>query len=257
MKNKVQNKAEKKRLENNGEYIVIHKETLVNYFFISVLLIALIIFLLLLFLSISRMFSSSNSGLNEDLISYFNDENLNITYPIPGGNWVLVNVEDTEAKETVEASWGSDNYFSIDDDTLTEEVLSLLTINESSDTGFREFMTFTFMPDVAYQNEEFVSFCEEVFKKNIENSGTYDSFDIYSSIVDEYSGVLLKAKITQTIENEDGTSIQEDTYYNQYIKRIGKNIGTITYGSLIEDDTVDKYLQYFFNNIYTEKGLIS
>lgn len=252
----MKNKVEKKQLENNGEYIVIHKETLINYIFITILVIALVMFLSLLFLSVSRMFGNSSNGINAEIIDFYTDEHLNITYPIPGGNWSLVEVENDELEKTVQASWGDDNYFSIDDDTLTEEVLSLFTVNEATDSSFREFMSFTFMPNVSYEDADFISFCEASFKKNIEDSGEYDNYELYETVSDEYGGVMMKATITQTVETDNGP-VTDNTYYTQYIKRIGANIGVITYGSLIEDDTVDKYLQYFFNNVISEKSLIS
>ena len=70
----------------------------------------------------------------------------------------------------------------------------------------------------------------------------------------------MKAKIVQTvmIDGEDGEKVESDeaTYYTQYVKRIGKNIGTVTYGCIIEDNTVDMYLQYFLGSLVTEKSLI-
>ena len=68
---------------------------------------------------------------------------------------------------------------------------------------------------------------------------------------------MMKMRVNQKVDGEtEGTTEDKETYYTQYVKRIGKNIGVITYGSLMEDNTVDKYLQYFLNNVRTEKSLI-
>jgi hypothetical protein len=65
-------------------------------------------------------------------------------------------------------------------------------------------------------------------------------------------------QVFQNVNDEKSESgvREEETHYTQYMRRIGKNIGVITYGSLVEDNTVDKYLQYFLNNVISEKSLI-
>lgn len=257
----MKNNEEKKKVETKGEYIVIHKETLVNYFFVSVLVIALGLFITLFISGLSKMIAQSNKIINTDLITYYQDDLLNIHYPIPGGNWALVEFDTTEIEETVNESAGDDNYFSIEDDALTKEVISMLGVNETNSSttesgdevgGIREFMSFTFMPDMGYTGDEFIEYSKSLFEKTIEESGEIDNFNLYYAEKDEYEGILMKMLVYQA--TDEGT--MEETYYTQYVKRIGKNIGTITYGSLIEDETVDPYLQFFLNNIVTEKSLM-
>ena len=76
--------------------------------------------------------------------------------------------------------------------------------------------------------------------------------------MDEYNGVLMKLRLTETIssKNEDGTTseMDADLYYTQYIRNFDSNMGIITFGSIAEDNTVDIYLKYFLNNIITEKS---
>ena len=252
----VKNLEENKKVSSQDGYIIIHKETMINYFFTGVLVLAFGVFIAMLITGIINMKIQDENAIDTSIIAYNQDDLLNITYPVPGGSWTFVDVDTTELSETVAASMGEDKYFSIDDDVLTEEVMSYLGVNQGV-TGFREFMSFTFMPDVEYNGDEFVAFCESVFEKNIQESGSYESYELYDTQQDKYMGVMMKMRVNQKVDGEtEGTTEEKETYYTQYVKRIGKNIGVITYGSLIEDNTVDKYLQYFLNNIRTEKSLI-
>ena len=248
---------------NSNEYIVIHKETFTNYFFVSVLVIALGLFVALLVAGAGKMIAQGNKVIDGNLIAYYQDDLLNIHYPIPGGSWAQVEFDTTEIEKTIKESMGEDNYFSIDDDVLTSEVISMLGVNEytvdntedggviDTSAGIREFMSFTFMPDMGYTGDEFVEYCKALFEKSIQESGNLENYNLYSVKEDEYNGVMMKMLVMQVT---DSGSL-EKTYYTQYIKKLGKNIGTITYGSLIEDESVDPYLQYFLNNVRTEKSL--
>lgn len=248
---------ENKKVSSQDGYIILHKETLVNYFFTSVLVLAFGVFIAMLITGILNMNIQDKNSIDGSIISYHQDEFLNIHYPVPGGSWTYVEIDTTELSETVAASAGDDKYFSIDDDTLTEEVMSFLGVNQGVD-GFREFMSFTFMPDVEYKDEKFTAFCKSSFEQNIEASGSFTRYEFLDSDVDKYGGVLMKMRVYQNVNDEKSESgvREEETYYTQYMRRIGKNIGVITYGSLMEDDTVDKYLQYFLNNVISEKSLI-
>ena len=257
------NSENKKKLENNGEFLVLHKETMVNYFFISVLVISFALFIGLLVNGLVKMNRETYTGIDGSLMATYTDEFLNISYAVPGENWVMAEVDTTEISETVDASKGSDGYFSIEDDELTEEVLSCICFTEAGETeaGYLQFMSFTFKPDVTYVGDEFKEFCESDFQRSLESSGEYLSYELTSSVEDESGGILMKAKIVQTVQvdDENGEKVESDeaTYYTQYVKRVGKNIATATYGCIIEDNTVDEYLQYFISSIVTEKSLIS
>ena len=260
----MKNNEEKKTLDTKGEYIVIHKETFVNYFFVSVLVIALGLFVALLVSGITKTAIQNSKVIDTNLISYYQDDLLNIHYPIPGGSWSFVEFDKSEIEATIKESMGDDNYFSMDDDVLTKEVISMLGVNETNPGttesgeslenvgGIREFMSFTFMPDMGYKDEEFIEYCKALFEKSIEESGNIDNYNLFSTEQDEYNGVLMKMLVMQV--TDDGSF--EETYYTQYVKPIGKNIGIITYGSLINDETVDPYLQFFLNNVLTEKSLV-
>ena len=69
-------------IENNDDYIVIRKETIVNYFFSSLLIIAFIVFMILMVKSVVAMKNSNENELNSDLISYYFDDYLNITWGV-------------------------------------------------------------------------------------------------------------------------------------------------------------------------------
>ena len=67
----MKNNEEKKTLDTKGEYIVIHKETFVNYFFVSVLVIALGLFVALLVSGITKTAIQNSKVIDTNLISYY------------------------------------------------------------------------------------------------------------------------------------------------------------------------------------------
>ena len=236
--------------ENNKkeDYIVIDKKKIENYFFVSVLVIALIIFLVFLVKGFTSMTVESDDHLHNELISYYNDENLNVYYPIPGGDWVMGQVEDEDVVDVLKESSGEDNYFDINTDVLTSEILSTIFFNEEGLEGYRQFMSFTFKPLA----DEYLDYCIASFERDLKNSGdgTYKDYQLLSAVEDENNGVMLKAILTEEVKSEaDDIDGEFPLYYTQYVQRIGKNIATVTFGSIAEDDTVDKYLKYFLNNI--------
>ena len=95
----------------------------------------------------------------------------------------------------------------------------------------------------------------------MKEAGELESYTLTNTTVDEYGGVIMDMTVIQNVieENEDGTKIETPvtTYYVQYVKKIGKNIGCITYGSIIDDETVKPYLQFFLNNVVTEKSQVA
>ena len=259
----MKNNEEKKVLQNNGEYFVIHKETVVNYFFVSILVLAVGVFLALFIMGVMKMGVAEDSpdSINMELVGYYQDEFLNITYPVPNSDtWFGVDIDTTELSETTDASKGADEYFSIDDDPLTEEVMSFLCFNEDGEEGYREFMSFTFLPDCDYTGDEFVSYCKEGFNEDMKAAGELESYTLTDVTTDEYGGVIMDMVVVQNVyeKKDDGTEVASPvtTYYVQYVKRIGKNIGCITYGSIIDDETVKPYLQFFLNNVTTEKSRV-
>lgn len=234
------------------DYIVIDKKKIENYFFVSVLVIALIVFLVFLGKGFVNMTVESDDHLHSELISYYNDENLNVYYPIPGGNWVMGQIEDEDVVDVVKESAGDDSYFDINTDSLTSEILSTIFFNEEGLEGYRQFMSFTFKPLADYEEGEYLDYCVASFERDLKNSGdgTYKDYAFVSAEEDENGGVLLKAILTEeVISTDENTESEMSLYYTQYIQHIGKNMVTVTFGSIAEDNTVDKYLRYFLNNI--------
>ena len=259
----MKNNEEKNVLQNNGEYFVIHKETVVNYFFTSILVLALGTFLALFLMGAIKMATSNDEGIiNTDLVGWYTDEFLNMSYPVPNSDtWFGVEIDTTEISTVADESKGDDEYFSIDDDALTAEVISFLCFNQDEADGYREFMSFTFAPDFGYSGETFIQYCEEKFKKDMSEAGELVSYTLTGTTQDEYGGVMMDMTVVQNVqqENEDGTITETTatTYYVQYVKKVGKNIGYITYGSVMDDETVKPYLQFFLNNVITEKSTMS
>lgn len=240
--------------ENNKDYIVIKKETVIDWFFISVFILGCILFVILMGRSIYYMANPYSGGLNGDLISYYHDDFLGLTLPIPGGNWQIAEIDTEDIERVVAESAGEDEYFDFDTDPLKEEVLSLACFNQEGTEGYRQFMSFTFKPSPEFVSEdEYIEYCQESFKHDIENSGDFDSFEIISVAMDSYKGVLMKMKCVDTVEEElalGGVRTFDDVlYYTQYIRDYGVNMGTVTFGSIMEDNTVDIYLKYFLNNM--------
>lgn len=240
-----------KILQNKEDYFVINKKQLVDNFFVGVLILGLIIFLVLLGRGIYGSLTGKTEKLNPDLISYYADEYLNITYPVPGGSWGQGEIDKTGLAEIISASSGDDGLFQIGKDTLTEEIISSIYFLEDGDEGFRQFMSFSFKPvQNTVTKEDFLNYCIDSFNRDIENSGDYVDFTITESYVDDLGGALLRGVLTEEYTSEDSEESQIlKSYYTQYILPLGANIGTVTYGSLIEDNTADEYMRYYLNNI--------
>lgn len=240
-----------KLLQNKEDYFVINKKQLVDNFFVGVLILGLIVFLFLLGKGIYGSLTGQTGKLNPDLISYYADEYLNITYPVPGGSWGQGEIDKTGLAEIISASSGDDGLFQIGKDTLTEEIISSIFFLEDGEDGFRQFMSFSFKPvQNTVTKEDFLKYCIDSFNRDIENSGDYVDFTITESYVDDLGGALLRGVLTEEYTPEGSEESQTlKSYYTQYILPLGANIGTVTYGSLIEDNTADEYMRYYLNNI--------
>lgn len=249
------------RKKDSKEYIMIKKETLVNVIFAGIFtLLALFVAFAMYTNIMSAVNKSNEAGLDSSLIAYKDDTFLNVIYPYPGGNWVEGTLDTSGIEEVVNESMGEDAIFDINSDVLTEEVISSICFNDEGLEGYRQFMSFTFRPTVETKNDtEFLSYCEESFKKDIENSGDYVSYNLVSSSMDGTGGVLMKLELVEkiTTRDEEGNDkeSEEIMYYTQYIKNIGVNTAIVTFGSIAEDSTVDAYLSYFLNNIVSTLSL--
>ena len=247
-------------IKSENGYIILNKQKIIDYFFYVVLCVGVLFFLFTFIRGALNI--NSNSGIRSELISYYHDDYLNIQYPIPGGNWVMAELDLTGVDEVIKESYGEDKFFNISDDSLSEELLSLVCFNESGVEGYRQFMSFTFKPDNEnnYSNDdEFIDYCVASLQRDLDNSETNGEpadTTLLSAVMDDTGGVLVKMLVQEsfTTENDDGTttSYTEPVYYTQYITDLGANLGTVIFGSITEDNTVDQYLQYFMNNIIAD-----
>lgn len=255
--------------ENRDDYIVISKEKIVSYFFTSILALAMVVFLILMGKAIITGMNSDSDDLLEsidmDLVSYYKDDFLNITYGIPGGDWGMAQIEDTTGIENVcLASAGEDGVFDIKSDILAEEVISSVCLLSGTEGGqdFHQFMSFTFRPSTELKGNDFVEYCIKSFERDMkvaEGSKAKDNFKITESKLVDENSVLLKMICYETVEREEnGKTISEEypTYYTQYIRKVGKNIAIATFGSINEDNTVDNYMIFFLRSIFTDEDLL-
>ena len=92
----VKNLEENKKVSSQDGYIIIHKETMINYFFTGVLVLAFGVFIAMLITGIINMKIQDENAIDGSIIAYNQDDLLNITYPVPGGSWTFVDVDTTE-----------------------------------------------------------------------------------------------------------------------------------------------------------------
>lgn len=255
--------------ENRDDYIVISKEKLVSYFFTSILALAMVVFLILMGKAIITGINTDSDDLLEsidmELVSYYKDDFLNITYGIPGGNWGMAEIEDKSGIQDVcAASAGEDGIFDIKTDVLAEEVISSVCLLSGTEGGqdFHQFMSFTFRPTTDLTGDDFVQYCKKSFERDMreaEGSNLEGKFEITETKVVDDNSVLLKMICYETVEREEnGKTISEEypTYYTQYIRKVGKNIAIATFGSINEDNTVDNYMIFFLRSIFTDEDLL-
>lgn len=244
------------------EYVVIKKSTLENIFFITLLCVFLIIFVFTLirgftgFSLINIITGRNNNMVNLNNIGYFEDVYLNVRYPCPGGNWGLAEIEDyTDTLEAVITSMGSDGLYDFTRDALSEEILSSMFFNDIGKEGYRQFISYTFKPDPGYDSSLFLDYCQASFYNDMENTEGYEDYELLSAELDSSGGALMKMKMTMIMEYEDGESETIPIYYTQYIKDLGVNFITCTFGSTYQDNDMDVYLQFFCNNVVSDTSI--
>lgn len=244
-------------MDNKNIVITIDKGKFSNWFFTSILALAVVLFVSLIIrgIVVSKDDLNNADGIDTSLITEYYDSYLDVVYPAPGGTWGLG--EDATIAEALEkvtdASKGSDNYFDILNDVLTEEVVS--TVWYESD-AWRQYMSFAFKPNTTLEDDEFIEFSCESFKKDMDDSKAEQhivvdyKYDLYSVEQDSNNGVLMKMKVTNTyIDEKTQEPYDVDIYFIRYTNSLGANIMDITYGSINEDDTVIDYMKFFMNNM--------
>ena len=260
--------------KDNGEIVIrLNKEKVSNTFFMGVLVVAALLFLYILIRGIIVTTSNIITDFGEispSLISAYYDEYLDLYYPCPGGNWGMGQIDSLEenVSRVIDASKGEDGYFDILEDALTEEIISSMWFDSDE---YRQYISFTFKPDISTDDESFKQYCQQMFQQDIDDSEATDeegSVVNYHTILstasmDAYGGVLMKMTLVNTYEDsETGEQTDIPLYLTRYCLRIGPNVADVTYGNLNEDDTIQAYLKYFLNNmipnysmnLYEEQG---
>ncbi len=268
--------------------IVISKKQVENLFFTSIWILFIVWFVGSFISGLKGAAEViTDDSLDTSFLSAYTDIDLGVNYPIPGGTWGMASLDNTELETTVAASVGEDGVFDIATDRLEEEVLSLLLFNTGSSETYNQFMSFTFKAaDEALTESEMEAYASESFIRDMNSSGVYVNAEVTEVYTDEYGGVFVKGIVKETvntsnmptedIENtmssdmteylesesleeyssfdeslvtEDAVYEETELYYTQYLKPFGANMVTITFGSVLYDDTVDEYLQLFLNNV--------
>lgn len=272
----------KRKPNNKDDYIVINKRELEDNVFLMIFIIFVLLMSILMikgFINMRAELIKESLDINPDKIASYRDDNLNILYSIPGDTWVIAQLEEIQdnsdeenelsVKNIIENSKGDDGIFDIETDLLSGEILSSIYFNQQGIEGFKQFMSYTFKPDMGYSEDKFVEYCQASFERDVTilngDSTNIDilekSDDVQFTLLDtvEYDrdSIMLKCYVTTKIlkEEENSNETEEvkyedfDLYYTQFIKRIGTNLLTITFGSINEDSSVDTYLKYFANSV--------
>lgn len=272
--------------KNRDNFIVIDKRKVEDKIFLSLFILVIIIFGIVMIRGITNV--SDNVGvesleLNPNKITSYNDSNLNIVYQVPGDTWGLAYTSTSEiqsdleadipegstevekeevttltTEEIMSASRGEDGIFDINTDMLSAEILSSMYVNQTVGEENKQFMSFTFRPDMGYNDGEFLEYCKASFERDLtelNNASEEVKFKLVETDSKDKDSVMLKSIVTQKVyseaesEGDEVELIDFDLYYTQYIKRIGKNLMIITFGSINEDNSVDVYLNYFANSV--------
>ena len=264
----------KRKTNNKDDYIVINKRELEDKAFLAIFILFVVLMGILMvkgFINMRYEISKEGLEINPDKISFYRDDNLNVLYNVPGDTWVMAELgeehndsdeEELSIETIISTSKGEDGIFDIETDILSGEILSSIYFNQQGVEGFRQFMSYTFKPDMGYNEDEFVEYCKASFERDVTTlNGSSDSvnFTLIDTVINDKDSVMLKCYVTTKIlqEQESNEETEEveleyedfNLYYTQYIRRIGVNLITITFGSINEDSTVDVYLKYFANNI--------
>ena len=199
----------------------------------------------------------SNPPVDYSQLGSYTDENLNVMYAIPGGTWVMADIDTTDTKSQAALDAGEDKVFNLYLDRLSTEVISSAMFHplegykesdKDEDVSYGQYLSFAFrgIPE-GYTD----TFNEDwsIWREYLDSSWEYDAvsqtgYSLVRSTLyepDEYGGVYVTGEVS--MPTEDGNSISQ--WISQYFTIVGKNLMVITFCSVEEDLTVLDYLQYF------------
>lgn len=277
--------------KNRDDFIVIDKRKLEDKFFLSLFILVVIIFSIIMIRGVTNVREKVGTDmmeLNPEKMAQYSDSNLNIIYAVPGDTWglaytsesklesdldvdvpegnseVTAEVEGLTVEEIMSASRGDDGIFDIVNDSLSAEILSSMYVNQTVGQENKQFMSFTFRPDMGYNEDDFLEYCKASFERDLtqlNSSGEELKFKLVDTDYKDKDSIMLKGIVTRKVyseaksEGEEVKLVDFDLHYTQYIKRIGKNLMIITFGSINEDNSVDVYLNYFANSVINKNSM--
>ena len=277
--------------KNRDDFIVIDKRKLEDKFFLSLFILVVIIFSIIMIRGVTNVREKVGTDmmeLNPEKMAQYSDSNLNIIYAVPGDTWglaytsesklesdldvdvpegnseVTAEVEGLTVEEIMSASRGDDGIFDIVNDSLSAEILSSMYVNQTVGQENKQFMSFTFRPDMGYNEGDFLEYCKASFERDLTqlNSASEElKFKLVDTDYKDKDSIMLKGIVTRKVyseaksEGEEVKLVDFDLHYTQYIKRIGKNLMIITFGSINEDNSVDVYLNYFANSVINKNSM--
>ena len=277
--------------KNRDDFIVIDKRKLEDKFFRSLFILVVIIFSIIMIRGVTNVREKVGTDmmeLNPEKMAQYSDSNLNIIYAVPGDTWglaytsesklesdldvdvpegnseVTAEVEGLTVEEIMSASRGDDGIFDIVNDSLSAEILSSMYVNQTVGQENKQFMSFTFRPDMGYNEDDFLEYCKASFERDLtqlNSSGEEIKFKLVDTDYKDKDSIMLKGIVTRKVyseaksEGEEVKLVDFDLHYTQYIKRIGKNLMIITFGSINEDNSVDVYLNYFANSVINKNSM--
>ena len=277
--------------KNRDDFIVIDKRKLEDKFFLSLFILVVIIFSIIMIRGVTNVREKVGTDmmeLNPEKMAQYSDSNLNIIYAVPGDTWglaytsesklesdldvdvpegnseVTAEVEGLTVEEIMSASRGDDGIFDIVNDSLSAEILSSMYVNQTVGQENKQFMSFTFRPDMGYNEDDFLEYCKASFERDLtqlNSSGEEVKFKLVDTDYKDKDSIMLKGIVTRKVyseaksEGEEVKLVDFDLHYTQYIKRIGKNLMIITFGSINEDNSVDVYLNYFANSVINKNSM--
>lgn len=277
--------------KNRDDFIVIDKRKLEDKFFLSLFILVVIIFSIIMIRGVTNVREKVGTDmmeLNPEKMAQYSDSNLNIIYAVPGDTWGLAYTSESDlesdldvdvpegstevstetmgltVEEIMSASRGDDGIFDIVTDALSAEILSSMYVNQTVGQENKQFMSFTFRPDMGYNEGDFLEYCKASFERDLTqlNSASEElKFKLVDTDYKDKDSIMLKGIVTRKVyseaksEGEEVKLVDFDLHYTQYIKRIGKNLMIITFGSINEDNSVDVYLNYFANSVINKNSM--
>ena len=239
--------------KNRDDFIVIDKRKLEDKFFLSLFILVVIIFSIIMIRGVTNVREKVGTDmmeLNPEKMAQYSDSNLNIIYAVPGDTWglaytsesklesdldvdvpegnseVTAEVEGLTVDEIMSASRGDDGIFDIVNDSLSAEILSSMYVNQTVGQENKQFMSFTFRPDMGYNEDDFLEYCKASFERDLtqlNSSGEELKFKLVDTDYKDKDSIMLKGIVTRKVyseaksEGEEVKLVDFDLHYTQYI----------------------------------------